>query len=240
MKIAFDETKKMSGKLGEIAVGAAKVTLAAAGAAATGGAGLAAGGLGTIGTKVAGGATTGFMGGVGRVSGAMTSFANLSKKTLTNVATGKAGDQSGIMGQAARGISGNLMEGLKGATSGNVDIQKMRKSMEEEKQRIYKEDVALEKELKDKREKLEATDKIIEKRAQDAAEKVTKLKKDDIEKENKGDKRELEKANRVEQEARGEIESFRITNPGQPIPTNMQDRYDQATNRLIGPWIQTR
>ncbi len=228
---ALEETKKLSGKVADTILDVSKKGIAGAAVALTGGTAIAAGGLGAAAGGVAAFAERrGFAGlakGAGRVSGSL----NKVGASTYKLTTGQFGERPGALGIASRVLGGGLSGGLKGiegVTGGLIS----EKAIKAEQARIQGEDARREKELKDRKDSLLATDKMVSDRAQAAVEDELKQKREDLEKENRTDKNEYERSKRVEQEARGEIEVFKINNPGKPIPQDAQDRHDAAVSRF--------
>lgn len=134
---AMSITKKLSGEVGAFTVNAVQGAIKGAAVAAT----VATGGLALAGTGAATGIKA-FKEGKGFSSSIGAGFKNIGTN-LKDFSTGKMGEKSGMVGFASRFARGNIIEGVKSASQGSVDINKiqetLRKNVEEEKKRIEKE-----------------------------------------------------------------------------------------------------
>jgi hypothetical protein len=127
LMIAVKVTKKLSGEVGNMAIKLIKAAVAAIAIAVTGGAILAAGGIA---------AATGSAGMVGRAARTVGKFG-------MDFASGKTGERPGAVGVAARLGRGLVMDKIKDASGGKVDLKKMegnyKKGLSEEEKRVRKE-----------------------------------------------------------------------------------------------------
>lgn len=114
LMVAVKATKKLSGEVGNMAVKMIKAAIAAIAIAVTGGTALAVGGLASTGAL---GASAAKNFGLKKMASSVGSFAS-----------GKMGDRPGMTGMAARFGRGLVMDKVKDATGGKVDLAKTEKS----------------------------------------------------------------------------------------------------------------
>jgi hypothetical protein len=124
--IAVKVTKKMSGEVGNMAIKLIKAAVAAVAIAVTGGTLLAAGGIAAAAGKT----------GMGRFAGNVGKFG-------MDFARGKIGERPGAVGIAARFSRGLVMDKIKDASDGKIDLKKIegsyKKGLVDEEKRIRKE-----------------------------------------------------------------------------------------------------
>ncbi len=157
-------TQKLSGKVGEIAVNVGKTVAVAGAMLATGG--LAAGAEGLLGADAAEAELAAKTAGKGKVgqllargNNALKNFPTSFGKNVTKVFTG---EHTGVAGMASNVVKSNLYGGVKGATGGFVDIDKLLKNNEknqkENEDKIRKAAEAIgPKKYQDRQKEIEAT-----------------------------------------------------------------------------------
>jgi hypothetical protein len=129
-------TQKLSGKVGEIAVNVGKVAAVAGAVALTGG---AAAGMAAFGAEGAAAETTGMAAGKSALRSRL-EFAG--QQFGSNVGKVFTGEHTGVAGAVSNIAKSNILGGVKGATGGFVDIDKLQKEMkkgqEENEKRVEK------------------------------------------------------------------------------------------------------
>jgi hypothetical protein len=157
-------TQKLSGKVGEIAVNVGKTVAVAGAILATGG--MAAGAEGLLGADAAAAELAAKTAGKGKVgqllargNNALKNFPTSFGKNVTKVFTG---EHTGVAGMASNVVKSNLYGGVKGATGGFVDIDKLLKNNEknqkENEDKIRKAAEAIgPKKYQDRQKEIEAT-----------------------------------------------------------------------------------